>query len=104
MYAEAAWSQWGSWPPIDAGHIRSSTGVKWINDVDGVTAFHGVGEENGRLVERDKESLAHDEVGTYIGAGYRFRFIGDPAKEGGAVDFGRVSGGAKAQFVSADEL
>ncbi len=55
-------------------------------------------------VERDKKSLANDEVGTYIGAGYRFGFIGDPAKEGGAVDFGRVSGGAKAQFVSADEL
>ena len=59
------------------GHIRSSTGCEVDNDVDAVTAFYGISEENGPLVERYEEPFPDDEVGAYIGAGNRFGFIGD---------------------------
>ncbi len=51
------------------------------HDVDGVTALHGVGEENGGLVEGNEEPFANDEVGAYVGAGDRFGFIGDTTKQ-----------------------
>jgi hypothetical protein len=74
------------------------------NDVDAMTGFYGVGDENGCVVEWNKEFFADDEVGAYIRAGDRFRFIGDPTKQSGRVDFSGVSGGAKSRLISAEEL
>src|ERR1700760_430180 len=74
------------------------------HDVYAVTAFHRISEENGRFVERYKESFPDDEIGAYIGAGNRFRFVGYSTKQSGPIDFGRVSRGTETQFISADQL
>ncbi len=60
--------------------------------VNGVTTLHGVGEQDGLLVEGNEEPLANDEVGAYVGAGDGFGVIGNATKQDGAGGFGCIAG------------
>ena len=57
-----------------------------------VTTLHGVGEQDGLLVEGNEEPLTNDEVWAYVGAGNGFGVVGNATKQERPSGFGCIAG------------
>jgi hypothetical protein len=76
-YAEAAEFHSGSWPRWKLPHkiqYRDEADL----DIDRVSTFHLIEDDRARLIKRNKELFADDEIGAGVDAGDGFGAVDDP--------------------------